>query len=74
MKSRSGTGIFLAKYSHTASTLYFSWADTGIIGAPSAIVPTIYIIISYTAMQYTSISTSKKSRYLELEFFIEFHN
>lgn len=46
IKSRSGTGIFLTKYSQTASTLYLSCADTGIIGAPSAIVP---IGTKYTA-------------------------
>ena len=39
VKSLLGTGIFLTMYSHITSMLYFSWADTGIIGAPSAIVP-----------------------------------
>ncbi len=34
-----GTGIFLTMYSQTASILYFSCADMGITGAPSAIVP-----------------------------------
>ena len=38
-KSLLGTGIFLTIYSHITSILYLSWADTGIIGAPSAIVP-----------------------------------
>ena len=37
----TGTGIFLTMYSQTASTLYFSCADIGTIGAPSAIVPWI---------------------------------
>ena len=32
-------GIFLVTYSHTTSMLYFSWADIGMTGAPSAIVP-----------------------------------
>lgn len=39
MKSLIGTGIFLCIYSQTTSILYFSCADTGIMGAPSAIVP-----------------------------------
>ena len=39
IKSLLGTGIFLTIYSHITSILYLSWADTGIIGAPSAIVP-----------------------------------
>lgn len=39
VKSLTGTGIFLQIYSHTASTLYFSWAEMGTTGAPSAIVP-----------------------------------
>lgn len=38
-KSLLGTGIFFTIYSHITSILYLSWADTGIIGAPSAIVP-----------------------------------
>ena len=37
----TGTGIFLTMYSQTASTLYFSCAEIGTIGAPSAIVPWI---------------------------------
>lgn len=39
MKSRLGTGIFLTRYSHTASMLYLSCAEMGTMGAPSAIVP-----------------------------------
>jgi len=39
VKSRLGTGIFWTTYSQMASMLYFSWADMGIMGAPSAIVP-----------------------------------
>ena len=39
MKSRGGTGIFLTTFSNTASMLYLSWAEMGMIGAPSAIVP-----------------------------------
>lgn len=39
IKSLIGTGIFLCIYSQTTSILYFSCADTGIMGAPSAIVP-----------------------------------
>mmetsp|Transcript_16568 Transcript_16568/g.46774 ORF Transcript_16568/g.46774 Transcript_16568/m.46774 type:complete len:225 (-) Transcript_16568:353-1027(-) len=38
-KSRCGTGIFFTMYSHTASTLYLSWAEMGTTGAPSAMVP-----------------------------------
>lgn len=39
VKLRVGTGIFLIKYSHTTSMFSFSWAEIGITGAPSAIVP-----------------------------------
>mmetsp|Transcript_11437 Transcript_11437/g.41850 ORF Transcript_11437/g.41850 Transcript_11437/m.41850 type:complete len:253 (+) Transcript_11437:140-898(+) len=39
VKSRTGTGIFLTMYSATASILYFSCAEMGTIGAPSAMVP-----------------------------------
>lgn len=39
MKSRTGTGIFFTRYSHTASTLYLSCAEMGTTGAPSAMVP-----------------------------------
>ena len=39
VKSRTGMGIFLTMYSQTASTLYLSWAEMGMTGAPSAIVP-----------------------------------
>lgn len=39
MKSRLGTGIFLTRYSHTASMLYLSCAEMGTMGAPSAMVP-----------------------------------
>ena len=38
-KSLLGIGTFLVMYSHTTSMLYLSWADIGIIGAPSATVP-----------------------------------
>ena len=39
VKSLIGTGIFFTIYSQMTSMLYFSWADMGMIGAPSAIVP-----------------------------------
>jgi len=39
VKSLIGTGIFLVMYSHSTSMLYFSCAEIGIIGAPSATVP-----------------------------------
>lgn len=39
VKSLRGTGIFLIMYSQMTSMLYFSWAEIGIIGAPSAMVP-----------------------------------
>ena len=39
VKSRMGTGIFLTMYSHTTSMLYLSWAEMGMMGAPSATVP-----------------------------------
>ena len=41
MKSLIGTGIFFSIYSHTTSILYLSWAEIGIMGAPSATVPSI---------------------------------
>lgn len=34
----TGMGTFLQMYSHTASTLYLSWAEMGTTGAPSAMV------------------------------------
>lgn len=40
VKSLMGTGIFLTMYSHTTSMLYFNCAEIGMIGAPSATVPT----------------------------------
>lgn len=39
VKSRMGTGILLMMYSHTTSMLYLSWAEMGMMGAPSATVP-----------------------------------
>lgn len=39
VKSLMGTGIFLTIYSQITSILYFSWAEIGITGAPSATVP-----------------------------------
>ena len=36
-----GTGIFFTMYSQTTSILYFSWAEMGITGDPSAIVPRV---------------------------------
>lgn len=39
VKSLKGTGIFFTMYSQTTSMLYFSCAEIGIIGAPSATVP-----------------------------------
>mmetsp|Transcript_17722 Transcript_17722/g.45805 ORF Transcript_17722/g.45805 Transcript_17722/m.45805 type:complete len:208 (+) Transcript_17722:801-1424(+) len=39
VKSRVGIGIFFAMYSATTSTLYFSCAEMGTIGALSATVP-----------------------------------
>lgn len=39
MKSLMGTGILLTMYSQTTSMLYFSWAEIGMMGAPSATVP-----------------------------------
>lgn len=39
MKSRTGTGILFTMYSQTTSMLYLSWAEIGIMGAPSATVP-----------------------------------
>jgi hypothetical protein len=46
VKSRTGTGIFLTMYSHTASTLYLSWAEMGTTGAPSAMVPCTKAVIA----------------------------
>lgn len=39
VKSLMGTGIFLTMYSQTTSMLYFSCAEIGMMGAPSATVP-----------------------------------
>lgn len=39
VKSLTGTGIFLTMYSQTTSMLYFSCAEIGMMGAPSATVP-----------------------------------
>ena len=39
MKSLIGMGIFFSTYSQTTSMLYLSWAEIGMIGAPSATVP-----------------------------------
>lgn len=39
VKFLSGMGIFFTMYSQITSMLYFSWADIGTTGAPSAIVP-----------------------------------
>ncbi len=41
IKSLTGTGIFLEMYSQITSMLYFSWAEIGMMGAPSATVPTV---------------------------------
>lgn len=41
VKSRIGTGIFFVIYSHRTSILYFSCAEIGTTGAPSATVPVI---------------------------------
>lgn len=38
-KFLSGMGILLTRYSQTTSMLYFSWAEIGTTGAPSAMVP-----------------------------------
>lgn len=39
IKFLSGMGIFFTIYSHTTSILYFSCAEMGTTGAPSATVP-----------------------------------
>ena len=39
IKFRSGVGIFLQMYSQMTSMLYLSWAEMGMMGAPSATVP-----------------------------------
>ena len=39
VKSLIGMGIFLERYSQITSMLYLSWAEIGMIGAPSATVP-----------------------------------
>ncbi len=39
VKSLTGTGIFFTMYSQTTSMLYFSCAEIGMMGAPSATVP-----------------------------------
>lgn len=42
VKSLMGTGIFLTMYSQTTSMLYLSWAEIGMMGAPSATVPAVH--------------------------------
>ena len=39
VKSLTGMGIFLERYSQMTSMLYLSWAEIGMMGAPSATVP-----------------------------------
>ena len=39
VKSLTGMGIFLERYSQITSMLYLSWAEIGMMGAPSATVP-----------------------------------
>ena len=39
VKSLTGMGIFLERYSQITSILYLSWAEIGMMGAPSATVP-----------------------------------
>ena len=39
VKSLTGIGIFLERYSQITSMLYLSWAEIGMMGAPSATVP-----------------------------------
>mmetsp|Transcript_520 Transcript_520/g.1592 ORF Transcript_520/g.1592 Transcript_520/m.1592 type:complete len:264 (-) Transcript_520:323-1114(-) len=46
VKSRTGTGIFLAMYSAITSMLYLSCADTGMMGALSATVPLMKALMS----------------------------
>lgn len=41
VKSLNGIGIFFSMYSQTTSMLYFSWAEIGMTGAPSATVPSM---------------------------------
>mmetsp|Transcript_7968 Transcript_7968/g.23340 ORF Transcript_7968/g.23340 Transcript_7968/m.23340 type:complete len:208 (+) Transcript_7968:885-1508(+) len=59
VKSRVGMGIFLAMYSATASTLYLSCADMGMMGAESATVPlTKARMSSYCACAAASLTRS----------------
>mmetsp|Transcript_2048 Transcript_2048/g.7423 ORF Transcript_2048/g.7423 Transcript_2048/m.7423 type:complete len:231 (-) Transcript_2048:484-1176(-) len=57
VKSRTGTGIWLQMYSQITSMLYLSWAEMGMIGAPSATVPptnfTICLYCSVAALSFT---------------------
>mmetsp|Transcript_19488 Transcript_19488/g.54209 ORF Transcript_19488/g.54209 Transcript_19488/m.54209 type:complete len:200 (-) Transcript_19488:609-1208(-) len=46
VKSRVGTGIFLAMYSATTSMLYRSWAEMGMMGDFSATVPSMKALMS----------------------------
>uniref|UniRef100_A0A0E9XF51 Uncharacterized protein n=1 Tax=Anguilla anguilla TaxID=7936 RepID=A0A0E9XF51_ANGAN len=59
VKSLMGTGIFFTMYSHTTSMLYFSWAEMGMMGAPSATVPcTKARICSYCSLAWLSFTRS----------------
>ncbi len=58
-KSRLGTGTQQAMYCATMSMLYPSWADTGMMGAPSATVPvTKDLIFSYWSRACSSFTRS----------------
>ncbi|RNA23535.1 hypothetical protein BpHYR1_030776 [Brachionus plicatilis] len=59
VKSLSGMGTFLTRYSHTASMLYFSWADMGRMGASSAMVPwTNFFICSCCSLAWVCLTRS----------------
>ena len=63
VKSRRGMGIFLTTYSEITSMLYLSWADMGMIGAFSAMVPltksTISLCCSIAWENISIINTEK---------------
>mmetsp|Transcript_20576 Transcript_20576/g.71215 ORF Transcript_20576/g.71215 Transcript_20576/m.71215 type:complete len:223 (-) Transcript_20576:326-994(-) len=58
-KSRAGVGMAWARYSQTASTLYLSTAEMGMMGAASATVPaTNFLICSCCASAASGLTRS----------------
>ena len=61
-RALSGTGKYSHIYCNTHSMLYFSWAEIGIIGAFSAIVPFMNVFIS-SKFLLAAYSINKNNNY-----------